>query len=73
MAVRSYPYMTEQQALATARATREHILRIFDRRGIAVSAEVSGQIQSCEDLDVLGRWFDLALTVSAADKLLQQA
>ncbi|WP_432049062.1 hypothetical protein [Streptomyces asiaticus] len=52
---------TEERALA--------VLRVLEKRGVAIPAEAHDRITACTDLDALGRWLDRAVTVSTADEL----
>ncbi|MFD9339454.1 hypothetical protein ACFWBF_34465 [Streptomyces sp. NPDC060028] len=45
------------------------VLRVLDNRGIPVLPEFRERVVACGDLDTLGRWIDLAFTVSEAEKL----
>ncbi|MFI6639261.1 hypothetical protein [Streptomyces sp. NPDC050504] len=47
----------------------EDVLRLLDRRGIDVSDEQRERVMSCADLDVLGEWFDRAVTAATADEV----
>ncbi|GAA2310770.1 hypothetical protein SVIO_053120 [Streptomyces violaceusniger] len=55
---------TEERALA--------VLRVLEKRGVAVPAEVHDRITACTDLDALGRWLDRAVTVSQAEELFAE-
>ncbi|WP_406332280.1 hypothetical protein [Streptomyces sp. NBC_00203] len=45
------------------------ILRVLDRRGIDVSDEDRERIASCDDLDMLDRWLDRAITATSASEV----
>lgn len=45
------------------------VLRVLGNRGIPVTPETEERITACGDLDALGRWLDLAFTVSDAETL----
>ncbi|MGW5169580.1 hypothetical protein ACWEQ1_19500 [Streptomyces nodosus] len=42
------------------------VLRLLDRRGIALGEADRERVTSCKDLDTLTRWFDRAITASSA-------
>ncbi|MFI0982432.1 hypothetical protein ACH4SP_36170 [Streptomyces sp. NPDC021093] len=48
------------------------LLTVLERRGLEPSLEARERIASCKDLDVLGRWSELAWTVSSADELFTE-
>ena len=50
----------------------EDILRILDLRGIDIPEAARERIATCTDLDILGTWFDRALTVARAEELFAQ-
>ncbi|MFJ8538829.1 hypothetical protein [Streptomyces sp. NPDC093591] len=52
-----------------AQRASEDILRILDRRGINISDDDRRRIMSCDDLDVLGRWFDRAITAESTTEV----
>ncbi|UXY27749.1 hypothetical protein [Streptomyces sp. HUAS TT20] len=56
-----------------AESRAEDILRILDRRGIEVPEAVRERVTACADLDILGTWFDRALTVVSAEELFAEA
>lgn len=64
-----YKNLDAVRAEGAAAASRAAILKIFAARGLAVPAEVEGAVASCEDLDLLGRWVELAVTGSPSDLL----
>jgi hypothetical protein len=49
-----------------AEGTAEHILRILDVRGIALTAEQREQVTASTDPTQLDRWFDRAITATSA-------
>lgn len=59
------------EALAEDRAEgrAEDILRLLERRGIGISDDDRERIASCDDLDVLGRWFGRAITAASATEV----
>jgi hypothetical protein len=71
------PYVSEfrrqgiEEGLAEGRAKSraEDILRILDKRGIAVDDDSREQIVSCTDLDTLGAWLDRSLTATQVGDL----
>jgi hypothetical protein len=54
-----------------AKGMAEAVLRILARRGISVSDPERGRILECRELEVLGRWLDRALSVTAIDELFE--
>ncbi|MFJ2897824.1 hypothetical protein ACIO87_23400 [Streptomyces sp. NPDC087218] len=48
------------------------VLRMLDRRGVAVSDAVRERIGSCRDLRTLDLWVDRAFTVKTTDELLDE-
>ncbi|MFJ3925652.1 hypothetical protein [Streptomyces sp. NPDC090022] len=59
----------EGQAAGLAQGKAEDILRLLDRRGIAVSLDIRVRVSACTDIDVLDHWFDRAITATTADEL----
>ncbi len=57
---------TRMGKVAEARKAVERVLR---RRNLPVSAEQSALIASCDDLNTLERWLDLAITAANADEV----
>ncbi|GAA3841933.1 hypothetical protein ACFS5L_42295 [Streptomyces phyllanthi] len=55
-----------------AQGRAEDILRLLDRRGIDVSDADRERITSCDDLDVLGCWFDRAITATSTAELFAE-
>ncbi|MFF8027260.1 hypothetical protein ACFZDJ_40410 [Streptomyces sp. NPDC007896] len=47
----------------------EDILRILDLRAIDIPEAARERITGCTDLELLGTWFDRALTVTNAEEL----
>lgn len=47
----------------------EDVLRLLERRGLHVSEEDRERVTSCDDLDVLGRWFDQAVTAASTTEV----
>jgi hypothetical protein len=62
----SGPLIEEALIEGEAKGRAADILRILDRRGIAVSGAVRERITSCADLDTLGIWLDRAITATSA-------
>jgi hypothetical protein len=59
----------EGRAEGRAKGRAEDILRILDKRGIAVDDASRERVLSCSDLDTLGDWLDLALTATQVSDL----
>ncbi|MEZ7129227.1 hypothetical protein ACBR40_28170 [Nonomuraea sp. AD125B] len=49
------------------------VLRILEKRGLAVSEEARERIHTCEDPELLLAWVDKALTVTSVDELFEEA
>ncbi|MGA4990526.1 hypothetical protein [Nonomuraea bangladeshensis] len=49
------------------------VLRILERRGLAVPEEARERIHTCEDPELLLAWVDRALTVTSVDELFEEA
>ena len=65
--------VAEGLAQGKAKGRAEDILFLLDRRGIEVSERDRHRIASCDDLDVLARWFDRAITASSAAEIFTEA
>jgi flagellar biosynthesis/type III secretory pathway protein FliH len=50
---------------------RKAVERVLRRRGLAVTEAQAAQIATCNDLDTLERWHDLAITAASADEALR--
>jgi Putative restriction endonuclease len=61
----------EGEAQGEARGIAKAILRVLERRGIAVSADQRQEILSCTDLDRLSHWLDRAIVATTTDEVLQ--
>ncbi|MBK9260546.1 MAG: hypothetical protein IPM54_12050 [Polyangiaceae bacterium] len=53
------------------KADREKIFRLAARRGLVLSGEQQSRIRTCEDRQVLDRWFDNAIDASTADDVFR--
>ncbi|GAB2534169.1 hypothetical protein [Nocardia heshunensis] len=60
----------EGKAEGRAEALAGSVLRVLDRRGLAVTDEIRNRVNGCSDLDELTRWLDLALVVDRAEQIL---
>ncbi|WP_067535617.1 hypothetical protein [Nocardia crassostreae] len=81
MAIENYhwesDFAREHQAIGRAEGKAEgkvealagSVLRILDRRGIAVDEAVRARVTGCSDFDQLTRWLDLALVVESAEQI----
>jgi hypothetical protein len=56
---------------AEAQGIAKSILKVLERRGIAVSADQRQEILSCIDLDRLSHWLDQAVLAVTADEIFQ--
>ncbi|MGW2639201.1 hypothetical protein [Streptomyces sp. NPDC001348] len=61
--------LIEGEARGEAKGRAADVLRILDRRGIEVPEAVRERVTSCTDLEVLGTWFDRALTATNTEEL----
>ncbi|MCF1599152.1 hypothetical protein [Streptomyces muensis] len=61
--------MEETWIRVRAEAKAEDVLRAFEVRGIEVSASVRKRVMACNELELLGIWFDRSLTVETAEEL----
>jgi hypothetical protein len=52
-----------------AKGRAEDILRILDLRAIDIPDAARERVNGCTDLELLGTWFDRALTVTTAEEL----
>jgi hypothetical protein len=57
------------RAEAKAAGKAEDILRILDKRGLALTDEQRAQVLECADLEVLDRWFDAALDATSVGEV----
>jgi hypothetical protein len=62
---------TQRRSFAQGEAKGEAraILRILERRGVSISAELRDRILGCSDLATLEGWLDKALTAASAEEL----
>jgi hypothetical protein len=63
----SMTWQLREEGRAEGRA--ESLLRIVDRRGIALSGEQRDRVLACADIDQLDRWFDRAITAATAAEI----
>ena len=69
--VRETAYLEgKAEALVEDRALM--ILRVLEKRGIAVHEDTRQRVTSCTDLDTLTAWFDRSLTVATAEGLFSE-
>ncbi|MFF0607928.1 hypothetical protein ACFYUD_04565 [Nocardia tengchongensis] len=59
----------EGRAEGQAEALSGSVLRILERRGLAVGETVRARVTDCSDLAQLTGWLDLALVVDSAEKI----
>ncbi len=77
MAIENYHWESdfahEHQAIGRAEGRAEalagSVLRILDRRGLAVGEADRARVTGCSDLDQLMHWLDLALVVDSAKQI----
>ncbi len=67
-------FAREHQAIGRAEGQVEalsgSVLRILERRGLAVDDAVRARVTNCTDIAQLTHWLDLALVVDSAEKIL---
>jgi putative restriction endonuclease len=71
LAAKDNPALRRMKAAAEAQGIAKSILRILEKRGIAVSADQRQGILSCTDLDRLNHWLDQAALATTADQVFQ--
>ena len=71
LAAKDNPELRRREAAAEAQGIAKSILKVLERRGIAVSAEQRQEILSCIDLDRLSHWLDQAVVAATVDEILQ--
>ncbi|MFI9648450.1 hypothetical protein ACIHAA_19395 [Streptomyces sp. NPDC052040] len=59
----------EGRAEGKAEGRVSPILRVLEKRKVAVPEEIRERILSCTDLDTLAVWFDRSLTAAKAEDL----
>jgi hypothetical protein len=62
-------FEAEAEAKGRAEGEAKGILRIVDRREIALTVEERERILACTDLETLNRWFDAALDATSAEEI----
>ncbi|MGW4121121.1 hypothetical protein [Nocardia sp. NPDC004711] len=66
-------FAREHQAIGRAEGRAEalagSVLRILERRGLAVDAAVRARIVGCSDSDLLAHWLDRTLEVDSAEQV----
>ena len=62
-------FEAEAEAKGKAEGEAKSILRVLDRRGIALTDGQRGQILGCTDLETLGKWLDASLDVITGDEI----
>lgn len=72
MAIRNWPFVSQQRLEGQAKGLAEAIFKILEHRGIDVDDDSRARIESCVDADVLGAWLDRSFTVTAAADLFTQ-
>ena len=62
-------FETKAEAKGKAEGEANSVLRIVDRRRIALTVEQRERILGCTDLDTLNRWLDASLDATSADEI----
>jgi len=71
LAAKDNPALRRMKVAAEAQGIAKSILRVLERRGVAVSADQRQEILSCTDLDRLNHWLDQAALAATADEVFQ--
>lgn len=61
--------LTAREARGRAGAMAASVLRVLDRRGIAVDAESRARVLACDELATLERWLDHAVTAARVEEV----
>jgi hypothetical protein len=69
MATNTYAYVSELRAQGRAEGEAAAILRVLNRRGIAVDDASRERIESCTDIEVLGTWLDRSIDAKQVSDL----
>ncbi|MBD0745616.1 hypothetical protein [Streptomyces sp. CBMA152] len=67
------PISEEIRDEGRAKGRAEDTLRLLERRGVEVPDEARERITTCDDLDTLSRWFDLAITATTIEEVFADA
>ena len=62
-------YEEKAEAKGEAKGEAGSILRILDKRGIALTAEQRERILGCTDFETLNRWLDASLDATRAEEI----
>lgn len=62
----------EGRAQGIVQGKAETIVLLLERRGIELSGEDRERVMSCENLEVLERWFDRAITATSATEVFAE-
>jgi alkylated DNA nucleotide flippase Atl1 len=63
---------SDARAEGAAKARSQDVLKVLRKRGISVPSYMAQAIEGCRDLDVLERWFDRSLSITAAGQLFAE-
>lgn len=63
-------YFAQGEAEGEAKGRAAMLLRVLDRRGLAVSNEQRALIEACQDAARIERWLDRALEATSTDEVL---
>lgn len=73
MATRTYPFVSQLRSQGREEGRLETlvaaVLKVLDRRGIAVDDDSRERIETCDDVAVLDAWLDRAFAVAKASDL----
>lgn len=77
MATRTYPFVSQLRSQGREEGREEGrretlvaaVLKVLDRRGIAVDDDSRERIETCDDVAVLDAWLDRAFAVAKASDL----
>ncbi|HEY3236851.1 MAG TPA: Uma2 family endonuclease [Polyangiaceae bacterium] len=59
--------LAQKQLQGRAEGKAEALLRLLEKRGFILSAELRERVSSCTDAELLDRWFDRAVTATTVD------
>ena len=79
MATETFPFVSEMrakgraegEAIGEAKGEAKAVLRVLQRRKVAIDDMSRQRIESCTDLKTLETWLDRSLTVSTAEELFK--
>ncbi len=61
--------IAEGKAEGIAEGKAQTLLKLLHVKGLAVPAELTARVESCQDLDQLDRWIERVLTATTLDEV----